>query len=960
MARLIIPDEDTVASFTVTTSQSVFPITYALFAKADLRISVDGTDLEQSDFSFSGTLLEGGGYQGGTVTLVTAVEDCEVLIWREIIPARASQFAPSGSVPVRSIDQALNRQMALIQDLQRDNALAVRVDYGDTPLPPAGLSDLIDLVGEPVSNARLADMATDTIKGRTTAGTGDPEDLTVAQVIAMLPDFDETTRGLVPESDGSENFLKADGTWSNPADATSGESGLMSPADKIKLDGIAVGATANSPDASLVNRANHSGTQAQSTIVNLVSDLAAKIPLTQRAAANGVATLDSGTKVPVAQLPGATTSTAGTLSAADKLKLDAITSFSETLLSETDAAGWITGLGIDQGLFADIRTYGAVADGVKVSDGAATATSYTLTSATAGFTAGDVGKLIVIQGAALGGSAYYSTIAGYTNSTTITLTDVIVTTVSGATFVYGTDNTTAISDAMATDLIVFIPNGRFCMLSPLPDLKAGQRIFGQSRQAAILCNMHPMSGTDGVFNGSFINAPHLENFSIDQNNLIGSKVSLINLYACTDGIVQNMNLINSHRFSLNVNNTNRFTIRRNFIQHKQRYGVYISSFTAGSGGPANSTGLTATVTGGTPLELPVCKYDTNGAGAITSVYFDNNGEYTFASAIPTITFPAVPGSSCIEAIGPTQVNAITIANNGGTGIGLVITENYLFNANLSLTCNRSFVTNNFLITSVYGGAIVVSPDAEDNVITGNTIYLPGWNNTTGAWAPPDTDSTVNSGIEGYGPRTIITDNNITSPAGSGVFSAGQNCVISNNVIADAGGYWASIALYIGSGIELAHYDSTHDSANTLVANNVLYNTAGAAGPMAYGVNMESSSVIGVSVIDNNCSGMRTKNYNTNGAQVLSFRGRSCSLKTTFDVPSLAAGATGSEILITIPGVTLAGDWQVVTTQRASAELGVQLDSYIKADDQVAIRPTAIGAANPASGTAYIIAEELIS
>lgn len=47
-------------------------------------------------------------------------------------------------------------------------------------------------------------------------------------------------------------------------------------AQETKLSGIATGATANSSDATLLARANHTGTQAQSTVVNLVSDLAAK------------------------------------------------------------------------------------------------------------------------------------------------------------------------------------------------------------------------------------------------------------------------------------------------------------------------------------------------------------------------------------------------------------------------------------------------------------------------------------------------------------------------------------------------------------------------------------------------------------------------------------------------------------------------------------------------------------
>ena len=48
-----------------------------------------------------------------------------------------------------------------------------------------------------------------------------------------------------------------------------GAAGFMSGADKTKLDGIATGATANSPDATLLARSNHTGTQTASTISDL-------------------------------------------------------------------------------------------------------------------------------------------------------------------------------------------------------------------------------------------------------------------------------------------------------------------------------------------------------------------------------------------------------------------------------------------------------------------------------------------------------------------------------------------------------------------------------------------------------------------------------------------------------------------------------------------------------------------
>jgi len=74
-----------------------------------------------------------------------------------------------------------------------------------------------------VVNADLADMATGTIKGRATAGTGDPEDLTGAQATALLSTFTSGAKGLVPASGGgTTNFLRADGTFAAPPGGSGG------------------------------------------------------------------------------------------------------------------------------------------------------------------------------------------------------------------------------------------------------------------------------------------------------------------------------------------------------------------------------------------------------------------------------------------------------------------------------------------------------------------------------------------------------------------------------------------------------------------------------------------------------------------------------------------------------------------------------------------------------------------
>jgi hypothetical protein len=68
-----------------------------------------------------------------------------------------------------------------------------------------------------VSNAKLANVATSTIKGRVTAGTGSPEDLTGTQATTLLDAFTSSLKGLAPASGGgTTNFLRADGTWASP------------------------------------------------------------------------------------------------------------------------------------------------------------------------------------------------------------------------------------------------------------------------------------------------------------------------------------------------------------------------------------------------------------------------------------------------------------------------------------------------------------------------------------------------------------------------------------------------------------------------------------------------------------------------------------------------------------------------------------------------------------------------
>jgi hypothetical protein len=66
----------------------------------------------------------------------------------------------------------------------------------------------LTIANDAVTNAKAANMAASTIKGRVTASTGDPEDLTPAQARTVIAS---------DSGGGTSNFLRADGTWAAPA-----------------------------------------------------------------------------------------------------------------------------------------------------------------------------------------------------------------------------------------------------------------------------------------------------------------------------------------------------------------------------------------------------------------------------------------------------------------------------------------------------------------------------------------------------------------------------------------------------------------------------------------------------------------------------------------------------------------------------------------------------------------------
>ncbi len=132
----------------------------------------------------------------------------------------------------------------------------------------------------PVANSSLANMANATIKGRTSAGSGAPEDLSGAQATALLDAFVASggshKKGLVPDpgaTAGTTKFLREDATWADlanvplvgvnaTADATN-KLAVKSPASLFDNTGnghqLKINKAAASDTASQLYQTNYSG-----------------------------------------------------------------------------------------------------------------------------------------------------------------------------------------------------------------------------------------------------------------------------------------------------------------------------------------------------------------------------------------------------------------------------------------------------------------------------------------------------------------------------------------------------------------------------------------------------------------------------------------------------------------------------------------------------------------------------
>lgn len=130
---------------------------------------------------------------------------------------RRINFVEGSNITLTVADDAGNEEVDVEIASSGGGGSGITELTGDVTAGPGSGSQAATIAANVVSNTKLADVATATFKGRVTAGSGDPEDLTGTQATTLLDTFTTSLKGLAPASGGgTSNFLRADGTWAAP------------------------------------------------------------------------------------------------------------------------------------------------------------------------------------------------------------------------------------------------------------------------------------------------------------------------------------------------------------------------------------------------------------------------------------------------------------------------------------------------------------------------------------------------------------------------------------------------------------------------------------------------------------------------------------------------------------------------------------------------------------------------
>ncbi|MER7517792.1 hypothetical protein [Streptomyces sp. NPDC126499] len=195
----------------------------------------------------------------------------------------------------------------------------------------------------------------------------------------------------------------------------------------------------------------------------------------------------------------------------------------------------------------DVTAYGAAGNGRVVADGAMTSGSATLTCTTsAPFTSGDVGKSILVKGAAATGvTSLITTITGYTSASTVILGATAATTVTGASVIFGTNDQAAIQSAVDAAEAYLAAGNTYAQVyfPPRPYIVAGALNNTKSGNGQIVFGPVAVTGVKKIleFRGASDGAAAVRHWQQTVPQFAGSCLISFGVYASAAAQINNIN-----------------------------------------------------------------------------------------------------------------------------------------------------------------------------------------------------------------------------------------------------------------------------------------------------------------------------------------------------------------------------------------------------------------------------------
>jgi hypothetical protein len=131
--HVTIPDEDPIIQYTVTSADDEFTFPFSFFDNTDILV-YNGDDLiAAADYTVVGNSGTSGGYDGGTVTLDTAVSNTVLTILRQVPASRTTDFPTSGPFNISALNTQLDKSFAIQQQQNLSIDRAIKIPDTDDP-----------------------------------------------------------------------------------------------------------------------------------------------------------------------------------------------------------------------------------------------------------------------------------------------------------------------------------------------------------------------------------------------------------------------------------------------------------------------------------------------------------------------------------------------------------------------------------------------------------------------------------------------------------------------------------------------------------------------------------------------------------------------------------------------------------------------------------------------------------